>query len=44
MEPYSNALGLYNFHANFQPGEQGVAFMKGVEDVYAPMAKVLMGE
>ena len=44
MEPYTNALNLYSFHANFQPGEQGVAFMKGVEDVYAPMAKVLMGE
>ena len=44
MEPYSNALGLYNFHANFQPGEAGVAFMKGIEDVYAPMAEVLMNE
>ena len=43
MEPYSNALDLYNFHANFQPGEDGVAFMKGIQEVYAPMAEALMG-
>ncbi len=44
MEPYTNALGLYNFRANFQPGDDGVAFMKGVEEVYAPMAEVLMAQ
>ena len=44
MEPYSNALDLYNFHANFQPGEDGVKFMQGVEEVYAPMAEALLAE
>ena len=43
MEPYQNALGLYDFHANFQPGADGVAFMKGVQEVYRPMAEALMG-
>lgn len=42
MEPYTNALSLYDFNANFQPGEEGVAFMKGVEEVYRPMAEALM--
>ena len=42
MEPYSNALALYNFHDNFRPNDDGVAFMKGVEEVYAPMAEALM--
>ena len=42
MEPYANALALYNFHDNFQPNDDGVAFMKGVEEVYAPMAEALM--
>ena len=44
MEPYSNALDLYNFHANFQPGEDGVKFMQGVQSVYAPMAEALLAE
>ena len=43
VEAFTNALDLYNFHANFQPGEDGVAFMKGVQEVYAPMAEALMG-
>lgn len=43
MEPYQNALSLYDFHANFQPGEDGVAFMKGVQEVYRPMAEALLG-
>lgn len=42
MKPYTDALNLYNFHANFQPGEAGVAFMKNAQDVYAPMAKALL--
>lgn len=42
MEPYTNALSLYDFQANFQPGEKGVAFMNGVEEVYRPMAEALM--
>ena len=44
MEPYTKALGLYNFHANFQPGEKGVEFMKGVQAVYAPMAETLLAQ
>ena len=44
MEPYSNALDLYNFHTNFQPGEDGVKFMQGVQSVYAPMAEALLAE
>lgn len=43
MEPYQNALGLYDFHANFQPGADGAAFMKGVQEVYRPMAEALTG-
>ncbi len=42
MEPYTTALELYDFRANFQPGEDGVAFMKGVQEVYRPMAEQLM--
>ena len=43
MEPYQNALSLYDFHTNFQPAEQGVSFMQGVQEVYRPMADALMG-
>ncbi len=44
MEPYTKALGLYDFHANFQPGAKGVEFMKGVQAVYAPMAEALLNQ
>ena len=44
MEPYQKALGLYDFHDNFQPAEKGVEFMKGVQAVYAPMAEALLAQ
>ena len=43
MQPYSDALALYDFRANFRPGEDGVAFMQGVQEVYRPMAEILLG-
>jgi len=44
MEPYTNALNLYNFRANFQPNADGVAFMNAAEEVYRPMTEVLLGQ
>lgn len=44
MEPYTNALSLYDFRANFLPGEEGVAFMKEVQEVYRPMAEATHGQ
>ena len=43
MEPYATALSLDDFRAHFQPGEDGVAFMQGVQEVYRPMAEALLG-
>lgn len=41
MEPYTNALNLYNYKANFLPGEEGVAYMKKSEDFFRPITELL---
>ncbi len=44
MEPYQEALELYDFRTNFLPGDEGVDFMKGVQEVYRPMAEQLLAD
>lgn len=40
MEPYTNALNLYNYKANFRSAEAAVAYMKETEEFYRPIAEM----
>lgn len=41
MQPYTDALALYNYKANFRAGEDAVAYMKETEDFFRPITEML---
>lgn len=43
MQPYTDALKLYNYKANFLAGDDAIAYMKETEDFYRPITAMLTG-